>query len=1570
MKKQIESMYVFRGKNDREKIWVKNQEVSSDNYNLSLMGKVKYISQRDEKCPVLSFPYFYNPGQVAYYDMYICGGYCFKQDASIVKPIGYLSSYFGTAVTDVSFAGYLVHPQIRVCGLIAIGKDIYMSNESRRYDKIGKKDDYIPTNIISIFFYKNHHVVITNQNKAYVANVTFDGLKPRIQVSQEEESFGDAVKFLNPTCCSILLFNQKYKYIFVNKSGGYIEIDEVKSPIVKKSGEIELDFEQFQSTIGTHFEYLIFNDTDNSSVALEKRQTKIFDTACNYIEKSYNEKRQLISLDNYNSAWNELLLGVVNNYVNSIKYSYLWNSSSSKYASIALKAVGILEEVKKDISDVSGLAFQEEYLFSDYKVIKDMDGDERIIFDNVQTKSGVDKPSNIVLNQVMAYSQSGQPLWIAGAETADKNEYRTYSQSFYSKESPDLLIASFDAVEYNAEGKYSAGYTGFEPYEEVNIKGNTLVTPHFVINGGTPSIRTPWGSQSIYFLEGGTVTLSDNVYINLQSKIKYVVTFVLLEHNKLMWEIKTIFINPGDLETSRQIINVNLETYIAAILFKSADCESNIYLYNPRTHKRYGHIDNNFIPTFSVFDSKTQRKWFSYKLKINENNNERFIGNEIIMEEMQMFGYALFGGFNRNIGFQKKKNPHNTIVQFSFRDNGQFLEYGKNYALAIRKSFMLLGQGNVSLELHAIKTIGVKISTNQLIIYQDEIYDTLIFDDVLEEEFDWILAIYNDIILVFINGKLIYSSILNINIFISLTIYEKEIIFSKTRKTLLIENFDIIMNYYDYLGRIVQTQTLKIMYDFLSRIVSSMYFYNASNQLVAQTLKGAYPYDKQTKLNNTDKILEYRDNFANIDWKNIVSDDTRGVLEGELASYYKEGEGQFLCITNMDYKYPYTYCEYETGGLLRLERMCQPGADGFKNKEDVYFHDSDTYDKIIKGFTPFDADYDSSVGTENINGQTIELYDRRAFQYNGTDFLMSFNSSMNEQEIIMSKINSKIEKDTVFSQNLVVNSDSYYQNINLNDKMTSRYNCAYNRIQVYWGVDTGYNIQINDAAGRARIILHDAEISKKMCTYFKYDRRSRITEMGRVTFAKGITFEKILERVLDPEFPYEKSQESTYIKIADYEYDLEGYGYSLGYLCRMSMRGFKHDIEYVYDQFGRINKQSAHFVNCRMEEEFVRDNLFNLLQIKYIRERGQSLTITYSYVGNNVDVIEGIKEGGKNITILKSKEYDIYNRLLIYQDCNELVMYNKYDVLGRLISMGKGEPEHREISVNKNYTTNALKYQRLLSLEYQPDKYFQEFKYDDFLRLKSAGESFSSIFDIEYDKNGNIRSYSDVAGKNLISYAGICKVSETPNAKYMYNDQGMVIQKNWDDKKIEINMDYEFQSKVQTINQKNKNNEIVAVMDFQYSADARLVFSLYSAPLAGIMYSETDTYSEDGRILQSRFLNGQEYNYLTYIYLGNRLVAVIEGEEDFYGISQDKTKTLFGYTLKNEFKPMKYDAWGMPKENVKVRYLYKGMKYLEQWNLYLNEGSLYDPSIGITFTPILGLESYTPYRIIDNVPFA
>mgnify|MGYP006924817543 CR=1 FL=1 len=55
---------------------------------------------------------------------------------------------------------------------------------------------------------------------------------------------------------------------------------------------------------------------------------------------------------------------------------------------------------------------------------------------------------------------------------------------------------------------------------------------------------------------------------------------------------------------------------------------------------------------------------------------------------------------------------------------------------------------------------------------------------------------------------------------------------------------------------------------------------------------------------------------------------------------------------------------------------------------------------------------------------------------------------------------------------------------------------AFNRIQVQWSVDSGYKVLITDIAGNGRLVFNGGDINKDLCSYFKYDKRSRIAENG------------------------------------------------------------------------------------------------------------------------------------------------------------------------------------------------------------------------------------------------------------------------------------------------------------------------------------------------------------------------------------------------------------------------------------------------------------------------------------------
>ena len=173
MKKKIQSVKLFNGQHSTDKIRVNQNEVSADDYNIALYGKIRNISRDAWNSPILSFPYFTKPSSAANTEYYLCGGYYFTKTDFTMKPLSDLNSYFGVTVDKVSFAGYLMHQTYKVMGLISIGKDMYMSNENYVYVRIGRKTDFIAENIISLFFAGSYYIAVDDRLNYYITTVIY-----------------------------------------------------------------------------------------------------------------------------------------------------------------------------------------------------------------------------------------------------------------------------------------------------------------------------------------------------------------------------------------------------------------------------------------------------------------------------------------------------------------------------------------------------------------------------------------------------------------------------------------------------------------------------------------------------------------------------------------------------------------------------------------------------------------------------------------------------------------------------------------------------------------------------------------------------------------------------------------------------------------------------------------------------------------------------------------------------------------------------------------------------------------------------------------------------------------------------------------------------------------------------------------------------------------------------------------------------------------------------------------------------------------------------------------------------
>lgn len=95
------------------------------------------------------------------------------------------------------------------------------------------------------------------------------------------------------------------------------------------------------------------------------------------------------------------------------------------------------------------------------------------------------------------------------------------------------------------------------------------------------------------------------------------------------------------------------------------------------------------------------------------------------------------------------------------------------------------------------------------------------------------------------------------------------------------------------------------------------------------------------------------------------------------------------------------------------------------------------------------------------------------------------------------------------------------------------------------------------------------------------------------------------------------------------------------------------------------------------------------------------MVFNYKYNDNNVKEIQYMK-GALSHIVFTGTEYDIFNRLLKYTDCNGTINEIKYDFLGRQIMMKLTDKNQRIYSVEKLYTENNRKYERLEQVKYEP----------------------------------------------------------------------------------------------------------------------------------------------------------------------------------------------------------------------------------------------------------------------------
>lgn len=1547
MKRVIQSIRSFCGRYDQQTIIGGGSPQPSNNYTNDMYGKIKLLSVLDHRCPILSFPYFTNTSTGKYNELYVCGKYYFLMN-NTVHTIRELSSYFGAYVDNISFAGYLHTHDGKAFGLVALGNNMYTSGDNNQYKKVGMRSDFIPDNIISIFYDGVAHCVIDCDGNLNAADVTISGHSVTIKIGKAY-AFNYTVRFLHPTCCSFQRVSNKLKYTYVNSDSSYISLDDTSGTRVVTSGEMDVDIDVLNCVEGSHYVYTLFGSSPIRKAALVTAETRFADTVPYTISNEYNDLRQLTSVTEQSYIWNTAMTGFSLQRKKRTEYEYVWESSAS-YAQLAQNSVGLLGTVTEKVQEQNGTAEVSMDLnksFTTYNVVSDRESASRLVYKSIAAAKNLSGDDKVIINEILSYSKAGQPE-LAGAVAGMGANLRLVDMSIYSKTIPDLLIASFNGITFNG-AKRSAGYCGFEPYEEIDTSEHGKIkTPYFIFEGAQLSFSSRFGTKSAYFKNGGKIILSDNIHMT--GGIKYVFSYYT-KWDRGNWVYMEVFKFLSEM-SNKVVTTIPNDYYVDIAAFREVSCEVHINLYNECGYRNSGCINNNGVPTVAVLD-KGGRTMYSYQCELVLNSGvDKFLTENIALNQISMKGYARLGGRNRWVIQNGKfiNQRFNTITQLSFRKCAKYIPCNSNIGLSDNNSCYLMGKGDFEATFWGSSfSVAVRLACSRLeYAYNESLIGTSsLGENKTDTDYYWSIALKTDVMYIFIDNLLVHQ-IYNIQTVKNVRVNQIGDFHANLGKVVLAENYDIHRSYFDYSGRIVQSHTIKEMYG-MTRDVMEAYWYNRSDQLVSKSLKGAFPCDKTTKMVTDHYPLLFHDNFAQINWSAATAAEPRGILYGDLADYYRTGVGKGMTISDNDYEFPYYYYEYETGGRRRLKCTMQPGADGSSFAESFNYQNTDTYETYAKAFNPIHINYGSSTDKIDIGEQGGGISQYSMFDQDSNVYGNSLRTTLNPGSLLDYKIRSGIVGGRVPDMKIL--GQTYYQAGSSSDVFSGNYQGFFNRVEVTWGKDYGYKILLKDVSGNGRLILNGLRIDKdSVFTYFKYDKRNRLIASGSLTSTRGYSISDLLTSIENPSFPdFGTSPSNTF------EYDIPECGFSLGKLCKAHYVFRTVDETYYYDYLGHVTQKDTNILESTYRQYMKQDNLSNLQSID------SEHVLTYRYSGNWPIEILYDDRVEKTKTILTDAEYDIYGRLVSYRDVHNVLINYSYDILGRQIFIGQAKKTgSSNVAVAKNYTKNSDQYQRVNNILYMPENMKRNLTYDSFLRLRKA-EGYED--QITYDDNGNLTEFT-LGRRNRIEYwrgsNQVYKVQNEP-LEISYNNKGVATYLHMIGRSITIEPDLISASKVSRLKIVNEKEGLTYSIGYYYDIQGNIIFRTGKTQTGKL-----NIYDMNGNLIGTSSIKYQSVtNEQTYVYVGSRLIAQFnEKDKTWIGLCYDDSKTLWVASFSDSVKSYQYSAWGKPQGNdlSKITFYYMGMEYDTNTELYMDRGALYLPQLGITLSPILGSGAFTPYR--------
>ena len=358
-----------------------------------------------------------------------------------------------------------------------------------------------------------------------------------------------------------------------------------------------------------------------------------------------------------------------------------------------------------------------------------------------------------------------------------------------------------------------------------------------------------------------------------------------------------------------------------------------------------------------------------------------------------------------------------------------------------------------------------------------------------------------------------------------------------------------------------------------------------------------------------------------------------------------------------------------------------------------------------------------------------------------------------------------------------------------------------------------------------------------------------------------------------------------------YEYD------ALGNITGV-VDGVGNRTEYVLDKWSRITeiKQADGSSEC-----YGYDYAGNITS----STDGEGNTTTYTY--NGINKLAAITDPmGQQ----ESYAYDEEERLCRKEDRNGTVTKYSYNMYGNLLSRRARKPEDtEELSEVYEYTAEGL----LKSALSQGMRY--TYTYDVMDRLARKMASGRTLLALDYDRNGNLLTQTDITGKvTEYRYDSDDRISEVWDngkqiAEYEYHGDGTI--KRLQCGSLYTEYDYDIDRNLTGL-RTMLGNEIIADNHYRYDGNGNRLEKQHK-------YGTTRyTYDSMNRLAKVEYPDRKEE--LFYDKAGNRTRRIMNGMEELY--RYDKRNRLTEYTKGGATHQFSYDNAGNLMKDNKAKYEY------------------------------------------------